>query len=830
MSTLSPAFGSANYDHNNDHDDADAAERLRRSGGSRQARKLQLRNAGFRGGTIATRKLTPKSIPSSTWSAGGEYEASSGTENVPPLMQDVRTPGSNRRVSSGILQDIGNGTITRRKRTNPRISSAKWSDSDGSPAEKPYATTPFSRVQSNGTVRQRSVKTRPKVAHKRRSVSSETSKYIEHLEAELAASQSQLSRINSPTVTRQQSTKMRTMDAETRVLQKEVEDWETQYEKRVQEEVDRHAEVETNLRGRLRTLEQDYEETQFRMRELETQVAAATQSMEAAEAANVNLERRIEIMSELLAASPSKIDLHAETPGRSRKHARPKSMLPRFPTASSLLGSPERHPQTQPPSPLLSFTNYSPEVTASPVQSVCRLDISSQQSDYMSEAESVFSEASVAGDSMTSAENFEGPSNHNPWMLPPPLPHHRSKPARRMRRFGAGSMGPKPLILPSTSRCDQFPTASAPGLERSETTPAFFPNPALSSHGSHSPLLGRRRASTMANGETLAALDPSPFSPDEPLQDCGEDTLMSFHTSSSPSSRPVTRDLSSLGSMRGRNLMEELSTAWIKDSDASSQLLVEGQDISSSRPSSSAAPDVPSALGEDTTLIHGTLTHAHDIPVLEHRAASASTALVRPRRRRASSPNLSAPAIYSASIFERLHFLFSDLWRSPVDLARHFVRTAQACIRIPRTLLNFQYWLVGALLGPLARRRALEDITHPNYTEESSSLLESSPDTPTEDSNLAYGTLQPSPARKSPNPSSALRKKRATHKLRCPHRRRAKHSPLLWIKFSVTLAVAVGAAFKDGPGSLLERGGCTCQVERRLERRRSTGVDGGGLV
>lgn len=796
MAASSPSFHSPNNDNYNDRENDDAAGHYLRPGGSRQARKLQLRNAGFRGGTVPTRILTPKSIPSSTWSAAGD----SGTENVPPSTTDVRTPSNGRRVSSGILQDIGNSTITRRKRATSRLVSSRWSGSEGSGGEERHALRSISQSQGKGTIRQRTVKTKPKVNHKRRSVSAETSKYIEHLEAELAASQSQLSRINSPTVTRQQTTKMRHIDAETRLLQKEIEDWEAKYEQRVQEEVDSHAEIETVLRGRVRTLEQEVDETRFQMQELEARLHLATQNMEAVETANVNMERRIEIMSDLLAASPSKIDLHAETPGRARRNSRPKSMLPRFPTASSLMGSPERQSHTQPPSPLLTFTNYSPNLIASPVQSVCRLDISSQQSDYMSEAESVFSEVSANGDSMTSAENLESQPNFNPWNLPPPLPN-RARPARRMRRFGAGSFGPKPLILPSTFHGDHFPPASVSVLERSETTPAFFPDRTLSSHDSHSPLLGRRRASTIAHGEILAVLDPSPFS-NEQLEECGEETLMSFNASSSPSSRPVPRDLSSFGSAKGKNLMEELTTAWTSDSALSSEIVVASDEIPGNLEVASDGADASSRLGDGTTLVQGTFTYPQAFNPVERRAASSSTAIAQPQHHRACSQSISIPATHSASVLERLRFLFGDLWRSPLDLARHLVRTAQACMRIPRTLLNIQWWLVGALIGPLARRRAFHELTHSHDNESEHSYSEDSLSKDIEAGNMAYGTLDETPPH-SPSRKASIRKKRAAHKVRCPHRR-AKHSPLLWVKFSLTIALALGAAVKDGPGSLLE--------------------------
>lgn len=45
----------------------------------------------------------------------------------------------------------------------------------------------------------------------------------------------------------------------------------------------------------------------------------------------------------------------------------------------------------------------------------------------------------------------------------------------------------------------------------------------------------------------------------------------------------------------------------------------------------------------------------------------------------------------------------------------------------------------------------------------------------------------------------------------------SRHSPWLWIRFSLTLAFAVAAAVKEGPGALLapcegdgQRGDCAC--------------------
>ncbi|KAK4931662.1 hypothetical protein LTR28_011514, partial [Elasticomyces elasticus] len=91
------------------------------------------------------------------------------------------------------------------------------------------------------SIRRRTKVPKPKphvTSQRRRTVSTEASKYIEHLEAELTSAQAQLSSLTSPTITRAQSTKLRAMNQETRVLQDELHEWEQKYHARVQEEID----------------------------------------------------------------------------------------------------------------------------------------------------------------------------------------------------------------------------------------------------------------------------------------------------------------------------------------------------------------------------------------------------------------------------------------------------------------------------------------------------------------------------------------------------------------------------------------------------------------
>jgi hypothetical protein len=205
---------------------------------------------------------------------------------------------------------------------------------------------------------------------------------------------------------------------------------------------------------------------------------------------------------------------------------------------------------------------------------------------------------------------------------------------------------------------------------------------------------------------------------------------------------------------------------------------------------------------------------------IESRITSTSSITAVPVHRRSRSRRVNIPAVGSSmSAFDRLRILFGDLWRSPIALARHFIQAAQARMRIPRPLLNIQWWLVGVPLGPMERRRMLSRADCCEDLEEQALRLEDTPSKSNVDEELAYGTICQTPSRSPASKSSRLRR-RTVSKTRCPHRR-SKHSPLLWIKFSITLAFAIGAAFKDGPGSLLKSTMCSC--------RKRVGVDGGRM-
>ena len=856
-------------------DDPDPVRPLSGHGASRQTRRMQLRNAGFRGPTMPGRKVSPTSLSSGNWSnVSGGHLQSSDAENHSPSGTRANLNSVGKRAGSGVLTEIGNSTLTRSKKyahVRPRVTSAKfYSNVEGRGSGEYDAAFPIEQSSpqpnhlppSKSGPKPRSAKVKGKLGAKRRSVSGETKHYIDHLEAELASAQTQLSAVTSPSVTRQQTSMMRSMNAETRQLQEALEEWENRYDERVQEVVDQYSAIEVSLRSQLRGFEEQREEDQYRIHELEQQVENMNQNMESAEAANVHLERRLEILSDLLATS-AKIDLHAETPGMSRRMSRPKSMHPRFPTTGNLMISPERLSEvgTQPPSPALSFAS----------STYSHLDLrqtrSNQEfisghiprSEHISDSESIFSDAPYMNESLTTAEPSL-PVQHTQYDMRPPSVPPRGRPTRRMRRFGAGSNGPRPLILPSASHYDHVP-ASAPAFDFHEASPGFPFRDRSMSRANGSPLEGRKRASTMMDQATWTRLTGSAMLA-VPRAEAGDQSILSSNSPVSGNSQAAstTKDFSSLGSCAGaavsRNLMEELSQIRSFDGTEGSN---EEEDCESTSSENQDLDDTE--LQESFSEVLEPIPESHSREVSETTTSTATVMGLQPCTSTSSASR-------SDSLIHRLRRLFSNLWHSPVQLARHLLQNAQSRMRLPAPLRNVQWWLVSVLLGPMAKRRLLSTRRSHNcsspggeYQDDRQRLLMSpeqtrstseSPsisgsDCEEDDEDLAYGTFRPttpntasqiSPNNKpsSPRPSMAgPGKKRAknsdgslvvrTSSSSSPKHRQergrqqreqqrqrqrqgsfTRHSPWLWLKFSITLAFAIGCAFKSGPGSLLAGG------------------------
>nr|POE99386.1 hypothetical protein CFP56_52778 [Quercus suber] len=779
-------------------------------GTCRQTRRLQLRNSGFRAAAVPSRKVTPQSLTSASTSWSSTQNVSEDAENVSPDGVFGALPG-NRRQSAGVLREISNpSTLTRPRRQKPRI---KMDEGVFNPAMANYggvyADAPLSSppLPPSG-IKPRSAKTRAKM--KRRSISTENSKHIEFLEAELEAAQSQLRAQISPTVTRQRATHIRSLSTETKLLQEQVEEWEKKFDERLQEMLEPYLAAEADIRTRARGLEEELELSRYRIGELEGQLDVKTQNMETIETANFDLEQRLEMMARLLASSPTKSDSHTfksinEVAGTRRKQLRPKSMLSRFPTVSSLITFPEHQSQIHfSPMHSRSQTTPSPLADSSWRQPRLSIETNFHHSDHSSDAASVFSEAPMTADSMTSEDASESVAGgFNSWNQHA-VHSARPRPGRRMRRFGAGSVGMKSLILPVTSNCEPVVSAPRPRYaERRGTMPSLesHSRPLSRAGEADSPCssASRRRASTDGDRTTSSILALTPFGPPRQVSN---DRSESYRAPGSQGSETTTRRFSSLGTVAARNLLDELSAARSSHSSPS---------MNGDRPSSSAASQNSQTM-DHTTLESYLSIHSSPIRHISSSsslARSASTETAVQSHARAFHMSHSNPSAWT-----QLRIIFGDLWRSPVDIVRHFILATQTRMRIPGPLRNVQWWLIGVLIGPMARRYMLkrnpdQPCNSPN-SREGQALIEAPPSI-RED--LAYGSVFTSP-RSTPDRGvmSGKGRKRALASpeaprrdvVCCAHHASAKHSPWMWLRFSLTLAVAVGVAFKEGPGNLLK--------------------------
>nr|OQO24866.1 hypothetical protein B0A51_07864 [Rachicladosporium sp. CCFEE 5018] len=401
--------------------------------------------------------------------------------------------------------------------------------------------------------------------------------WIEHLEAELEAAQTKLAAATSSTVSRQNGRRLVAALQKSKNLELCVKDWEDRYDERIQEKVDDHNLEKKDLKDeinrvttKLRFVEELLEQKQtvqlqkaieeveaqkeeaiakcearvkaaeFRTQQAEILLAqsqdavaldTAQQTIIALEATNAHVTKRLEIITDLF-GSVTSTDI-CESPSRqSRGHVRPRSMLPRFPTTGNLLSSPERRPVA---SPAVNMPDWSLDHTTV-------IDSDHHNDDTTNTPSSAY------------------------------------RPHRRMRRFGAGSMGPRPLILPSTSSTNSFfddVPATAPAFEH-HNTPTQFPFGAEHTDRRRSDDLStRRRASTMIDRLTqanLSAID----SKRSPLHDS---TMRRVSNMSSASRATPT----TAGSIRNtKNLLEELqacaSYVRTEDSEAIRLSLEEGEE------------------------------------------------------------------------------------------------------------------------------------------------------------------------------------------------------------------------------------------------------------
>lgn len=457
-------------------------------------RRLRSRHAGFRGAHLPSYKSSDRL---STWkSPSASSEEGDDKENRFSPLSDFHKPRvssfSGRRIN--VLGELQHSP-QRCRISSPRSVTTALRDSincgndPGFPLSasatrtSSYAYSPDESdtdsivMNRESLCRNRLILSSPfETTEKRRAQptmsNSETIKYIEHLESQLASCQNELKMAKSPSM-QPQGSKTKALHTELKVLKRELAEWERKFESRVQEEITARSAVESKQRARVHALESQSEADSLRIKELECERDLHLLKLRKAEtlkSTNRSLERRVDVLTELLAQSPTRSEFCRSpirgvmSPTRSPgpRLSRPQSMFPAAPTSQAEIfealqspgnpATPEKrllhldHDHRPEPSNLdqdAPFETGDNDASPSPTAIGSNYEDSSASS--ISQSKSHRSSTVSQISSMSSQ-----------WSLPFPFSpdlqsvkcHNRQK---SMRRFPSGNCTLRPLILPSTS-------------------------------------------------------------------------------------------------------------------------------------------------------------------------------------------------------------------------------------------------------------------------------------------------------------------------------------------------------------------------------------------
>ena len=853
-----------------------------------QTRLLQLRNLGFRGPSLPFRRISP--LFGASPNAIETFGRPVNNENS-PLNAEKRTRyGEDLPYKPvNILQEIHNST--RKKKTSPRPSFCAIYNDDqqkeqvndnASPTswynEGRNNCTPVTLSSSpadmnklrEGSLNPRTppplssplakyVKCRNSNRPGIRSASSEASKYIEHLEAQLASAHA---RLESPSATRKRSAKLRALIVENRNLKHEVADWEKEYDVRVQEEKDRRNEVEMELRQYVRQLEEEMDLKGAKIGELEWELEsmrAKFRDTDELKAMNVRLEKRIEVLTNILVQSPMKLDASSATTSPhkaepSKRTPRPTSMLPRLPSSpgglqlslatvsesafwqpksiaspASIAESPGGHASIEDDQafsvPVFDEAMGSPDASMKSRQSGF-FDHRSRTSISYRSAPSPSSRPS----SIRSSSSF-GPGA---WGLPnlaDTEPQSSSKRRRSMRCFPSGSNSLRPLILPTSTIGQSLPASAPiyPSIEASasrdtsgtslDPTTSFCSRPVDSSSTSTPIQPSRHHSSAWVQEQTIRALEgrftnaerrgstPVPISTPsvagEPFMEFGE----IYSEKRKRRSRP-------------RSLEDELKEAHVNQMNTA-----DAQASFNESPGLGLVP-IDSDDGSGCTMI-GThrMTSKSTIQgvSLRHRR-SGSNNTPKPNERGNSVPLIgdSSPSSIPTSeqahgIFHRLTTLITQTRQDPCILARRLLANAWGLGS--EWWGGMGWWLLGLVYGTRWRtwgRSTDVDLAEdprkhsPRHFDWQHFSVEASRSRaphryfrqPNGDTTAATGnesSLAP-PQVSTPSPP-----RKVPHLFPCPSctEPSSRRTLRLWFQFSLAIVLALGLAIKNGPASLL---------------------------
>ena len=472
-----------------------------------QSRKLQIRNAKFSAPFLSTRRISP-------------LFGLSSKENT-PLKQERRPSPSEALHPSpvGILQEIQNSA--RRKRTHARTSlsgifedepamdenqlglvETSWYDEKSNECSPATIRTPGKMGLREAALNSRLTSPiRPSSAKRAQRREGgladaqpdnvEQSKYIEHLESQLASALAKIDTLTSPKTNRMRSQKLRNLTMENRNLKEENTGWAKKAEDMLHQERMLHSALESEMRAKMEEWREDLEGKESRIMELEWEMESMNAKIKDADGlleANASLEKRIEILSNLVMNSPSKATPRS-TATSPRKHEpkmttkRPSSML--YHTSSSppalrhsLASTSEVafwDSRSRSPSSIIETPEEDLQQESGREFPALRPQDGTLRS---SETAFQFNDTNSAGNRSHDSTSFRSaPSSSSrptsfistssagapPWGFPVSAGSEARTASRqrKMRRFPSGSSSLKPLILPKTTSVPSLP-ASAP--------------------------------------------------------------------------------------------------------------------------------------------------------------------------------------------------------------------------------------------------------------------------------------------------------------------------------------------------------------------------------
>ncbi|KAF7512667.1 hypothetical protein GJ744_000928 [Endocarpon pusillum] len=535
-------------------------------------RRLQLRNAGFRAPRLPSHRLSTRL---SKWFSDKD-DHKSRRQKSPARKQENSPPTVRRRAPQGgnppssILQEITNST-----RSRPSIRSTFGSiyedGQDGSPTHSWYHDAPSTQQspialnpvhakanemklrEISGNARRsppppsslsaRQVRGRSKRGLNLHKTSFPASEHIVFLETQLEEfERSQY----SPNTGLPLKDKVSALTAENNRLEEMLAELEHQFETRLRDSVEHKTGLEMNLRRRIKQLEEEIDIKDSTIQDLEDRNNASQRDLSNAnswkaaverlesekrdlEETSRNLEKRNDVLTELLGQSPTRSHHEFEFPSpvkeQHRRTPRPRSMMPRIPSSPARSELKRRRSLHTSPSPF-QLDYFSPlSALIREHDHPCHeenVDPQKSRDDWQSVDSGLGDSCSVrsGNGAMSKRSSMHSYASASPaaWGLPlPPSPTddvtERSSRRRKTRRFASGSTQLKPLVLPTLNSTSSFPQ-SAPLVEfnssperRDVSEHSIDPTIAFLSQHCDTPTQPMRRSHAWAAEDALNALE-----------------------------------------------------------------------------------------------------------------------------------------------------------------------------------------------------------------------------------------------------------------------------------------------------------------------------------